>query len=69
MKNLHQNKNFTKYFNSIHKRIKNMTTSVETVIKLACTNLAGTLFFCIPCLKLLYELQAPIIGGGGGEMK
>lgn len=42
-----------------------MTTSVETVIKLACTNLAGTLFFCIPCLKLLYELQAPIIGGGG----
>lgn len=35
-----------------------MTTSVETVIKLACTNLAGTLFFCISCLKLLYELQA-----------
>lgn len=34
-------------FNSINKRIKNMTTSVETVIKLACTNLAGTLFFCI----------------------
>lgn len=44
MKNLHQNKNYTKYFNSINKRIKNMTTSVEiTVIKLACTNLAGTL--------------------------
>lgn len=43
-----------------------MTTSVEiTVIKLACTNLAGTLFFCIPCLKMLYELQAPSIGGGG----
>lgn len=46
--------------------MKNMTTSVETVIKLACTNLAGTLFFCVPCLKLLYELQAPIIGGGEG---
>lgn len=46
-----------------------MTTSVEiTVIKLACTNLAGTLFFCIPCLKL-YELQAFNIPGGGGEMK
>lgn len=29
MKNLHQNKNYTKYFNSINKRIKNMTTSVE----------------------------------------
>lgn len=42
-----------------------MTTSVETVIKLACTNLAGTLFFCIPCLKLLYELQAFNIRGGG----
>lgn len=47
MKNLHQNKNYTKYFNSINKRIKNMTTSVDTVIKLVCTNLAGTLFFCI----------------------
>lgn len=35
-----------------------MTTSVETVIQLACTNLAGTLFFGKPCLKLLYELQA-----------
>lgn len=39
-----------------------MTTSVETVINLACTNLAGTLFFCVPCLKLLYELQASNIG-------
>lgn len=66
MKNLHQNKNYTKYFNSINKCIKNMTTSVETVINLACTNLAGTLFLCIPCLKLLYELQASNIGGGGG---
>lgn len=34
-----------------------MTTSVETVIKLACTNLAGTLFFCIQ------------YSGGGDEMK
>lgn len=47
MKNLHQNKNYTKYFNSINKHIKDMTTSVEPVINLACTNLAGTLFFCI----------------------
>lgn len=57
MKNLHQNKNYTNYFNSINKRIKNMTTSVETVIDLACTNLAGTLFFCIQ------------YSGGGDEMK
>lgn len=46
-----------------------MTTSVETVIQLACTNLAGTPFFGIPCLKLLYELQAFNIRGGGNEIK
>lgn len=68
MKNLHQNKNYKKYSYSINKAYKKYDNFCRNYghIKLACTNSAGILFYCIPCLKMLYELQAPSIRGGGG---
>lgn len=66
MKNLHQHKNYTKYFYSINKAFVEITAILNLHAQIQ--QVLSSIVY-IPCLKMLYELQASIIGGGGGEMK